>query len=96
MGLKGLPVIRDQLISHGVSTAMPVAIVQQGTTHSQRVFTGTLDNILEIVEREQPKPPTLIIVGEVVALHEKLSWYKGEQDPHQGATSPVIPGTEMA
>ena len=95
MGLKGLPVIRDQLISHGVSTTMPIAMVQQGTTHSQRVFTGTLDNILEIVEREQPKPPTLIIVGEVVALHEKLSWYKGERDPHQGATSPIIPGTEM-
>ena len=95
MGLKGLPVIRDQLVSHGVSTDMPIALVQQGTTHSQRVFTGTLDNILEIVEREQPKPPTLIIVGEVVALHEKLSWYKGEQEPNQGATSPIIPGTEM-
>jgi len=95
MGLKGLPVIRQQLTAHGVSPAMPIALVQQGTTHLQRVFTGTLDNILEIVEKEQPKPPTLIIVGEVVALHKKLSWYKGEPAPNQGATSPVIQGTEM-
>ena len=94
MGLKGLPVICERLSAHGVSPDMPIALVQQGTTHSQRVFTGTLSNILEIVEREQPKPPTLIIVGEVVALHEKLSWYKGKQEPNRGANSPIIPGSE--
>ncbi len=95
MGLKGLPVICSKLVEYGMPDDTPIALVQQGTTHSQRVFTGTLSNILETVEREQPKPPTLIIVGEVVALHKKLSWYKGEQSPHQDATSPIIPGTEM-
>jgi len=76
MGLKGLPVITRELQAHGVSADMPAALVQQGTTHMQRVFTGTLENIVDIVEKEQPKPPTLIIIGEVVELHEKLSWYK--------------------
>jgi uroporphyrin-III C-methyltransferase / precorrin-2 dehydrogenase / sirohydrochlorin ferrochelatase len=38
------------------------------------------------VEREQPKPPTLIIVGEVVNLQEKLSWYKAPKNGTQGAT----------
>ncbi|WP_456447376.1 siroheme synthase CysG [Thiolapillus sp.] len=95
MGLMGLPVIIDKLIEHGVSAQMPIALVQQGTTHLQRVFTGTLNNILEVVEREKPKPPTLIIVGEVVQLHEKLSWYKGEKQGRQGATSPVEPGTQL-
>ena len=76
MGLKGLPVITRELQAHGVSADMPVALVQQGTTHMQRLFTGTLENIMDIVEKEQPKPPTLIIIGEVVELHEKLSWYK--------------------
>ncbi len=76
MGLKGLPVITRELQAHGVSADMPAALVQQGTTHMQRVFTGTLKTIMDIVEKEQPKPPTLIIIGEVVELHEKLSWYK--------------------
>ncbi len=95
MGLMGLPVIVEKLQEHGVPADMPIALVQQGTTHLQRVFTGTLENILEIVEKEQPRPPTLIIVGEVVKLHEKLSWYKGERQARQGATSPVQPGTEL-
>ncbi|HDK38396.1 MAG TPA: uroporphyrinogen-III C-methyltransferase [Thiolapillus brandeum] len=95
MGLMGLPVIVEKLIENGVSEDMPIALVQQGTTHMQRVFTGKLSNILEIVEREKPKPPTLIIVGEVVQLQEKLSWYKGEKGGRQGATSPVQPGTEL-
>ncbi len=95
MGLHGLPVIVEKLQEHGVPADMPIALVQQGTTHLQRVFTGTLENILEIVAREKPKPPTLIIVGEVVKLHDKLSWYKGEREGRQGATSPVEPGTEL-
>ncbi len=95
MGLLGLPVIVEKLQEHGVPASMPIALVQQGTTHLQRVFTGTLENILEVVEREKPKPPTLIIVGEVVKLHDKLSWYKGEHQGWQGATSPVQPGTEL-
>jgi len=89
MGLLGLPVITEQLIKHNVSPEMPVALVQQGTTEHQRVFTGTLSNIQSIVEREKPKPPTLIIVGDVVRLQEKLSWYKAPKQPSKGATSPI-------
>ncbi|MCP3665137.1 MAG: uroporphyrinogen-III C-methyltransferase [Gammaproteobacteria bacterium] len=91
MGLLGLPVICKELISHGVSPKMTIALIQQGTTEHQRVFTGTLSNIQEIVEREKPKPPTLIIVGEVVELEEKLSWYKAPDKPRLGATSPITP-----
>ncbi|MBF0256895.1 MAG: uroporphyrinogen-III C-methyltransferase [Gammaproteobacteria bacterium] len=94
MGLQGLPLIARQLIAHGRSADTPAALVQQGTTHMQRVFTGTLASLPGIIEREQPKPPTLIIVGEVVELQEKLSWYKAPSDSSQGATTPVQPGTE--
>jgi uroporphyrin-III C-methyltransferase / precorrin-2 dehydrogenase / sirohydrochlorin ferrochelatase len=51
--------------------------VQQGTTPRQRVFSGTLASIVELAERERPKPPTLIIVGQVVKLRDKLAWYGG-------------------
>jgi uroporphyrin-III C-methyltransferase/precorrin-2 dehydrogenase/sirohydrochlorin ferrochelatase len=90
MGLHGLPEICRQLVAHGVSPDMPAALVQQGTTHQQRVFTGNLRTLPDIVAREQPKPPTLIIVGEVVQLQEKLSWYKTPEESDQGATSPIV------
>jgi uroporphyrin-III C-methyltransferase/precorrin-2 dehydrogenase/sirohydrochlorin ferrochelatase len=89
MGLVGLPVICRELQRHGVAADMPIALIQQGTTHLQRVFTGTLENILELVERQRPKPPTLIIVGHVVELQEKLAWYEAPPHSEQGATSPV-------
>ncbi len=76
MGLLGLPVIRRELLARGADPDLPVALVQQGTTPKQRVFTGTLRTITDTVEREKPKPPTLIIVGDVVRLQEKLSWYR--------------------
>jgi uroporphyrin-III C-methyltransferase / precorrin-2 dehydrogenase / sirohydrochlorin ferrochelatase len=90
MGLAGLPIIVEQLIAHGVSPAMPVALIQQGTTHLQRVYSGTLANILELVEADPPEPPTLIIVGEVVKLREKLSWFNPPDEPHLGATTRVV------
>ncbi|MES9858289.1 MAG: siroheme synthase CysG [Sedimenticola sp.] len=88
MGLLGLPVIIKELIAHGVAPDMTIALVQQGTTENQKVFTGTLENILTIVEREKPKPPTLIIVGRVVELQEKLSWYKAPEKPEFNTTFP--------
>ena len=95
MGLKGLPVISRELQAHGMPGDTPAALVQQGTTHQQQVHIGTITSLPEIVERKQPKPPTLIIVGDVVRLHEKLSWYEVPEISDNGATSPVAPGTEL-
>lgn len=80
MGLVGLPVICQQLIAHGRSADTPAALVQQGTTSNQRVFTGTLGNLAERVASEQVQAPTLVIVGEVVKLREKLAWFEGAQN----------------
>lgn len=76
MGIKGIEVICSELIKHGVSPDMPAALVQQGTTPQQRVHTGTLRTLPDIVKTQDVRPPTLIIVGNVVKLHEKLSWFK--------------------
>jgi uroporphyrin-III C-methyltransferase/precorrin-2 dehydrogenase/sirohydrochlorin ferrochelatase len=92
MGLVGLPQIVDKLVEHGVKPEMPVALVQQGTTHMQKVYVGTLATILETVEQDPPQPPTLVIVGEVVRLRDKLAWFRTEPDPEQGATTPILPG----
>ena len=76
MGLKGLKTICSKLMEHGMSEDMPAALVQQGTTPNQRVYTGTLGTLPSLVERHNVKAPTLIIVGEVVTLRDKLGWYQ--------------------
>ncbi|ROS04554.1 uroporphyrin-III C-methyltransferase/precorrin-2 dehydrogenase/sirohydrochlorin ferrochelatase [Sinobacterium caligoides] len=75
MGLTGLPVICQQLIAHGRAATTPIALIQQGTTRHHRVLTGTLETINAIVAAEKVRAPTLIIVGEVVNLHDKLNWF---------------------
>lgn len=75
MALVGLAQICEQLITKGISATMPVAVVQQGTTPSQRVVTGTLADIAEKVAQMGVKPPCLTIIGEVVLLRAKLNWF---------------------
>jgi uroporphyrin-III C-methyltransferase/precorrin-2 dehydrogenase/sirohydrochlorin ferrochelatase len=75
MGMHSIPVISKQLIEHGLSADTPVALVQQGTTPDQRVYIETLGSLPTLGERHTVKPPTIIIVGEVVSLHGKLRWF---------------------
>ncbi|AUF97045.1 uroporphyrinogen-III C-methyltransferase [Pseudomonas sp. 02C 26] len=80
MGLVGLPTICAELIRHGRAATTPAALVQQGTTRNQRVFTGTLADLPAMVAKHEVHAPTLVIVGEVVQLREKLAWFEGTQD----------------
>lgn len=77
MGLVGLPLICEQLIRHGRAADTPAALIQQGTTRNQRVFTGTLANLPQLVAQHEVHAPTLVIVGEVVTLRQKLAWFEG-------------------
>ena len=76
MGLVGLPRICEELIKHGMKPDMPMALVQQGTTKHQKVLLGTLSTMPALVLENKIQAPTLIIVGEVVQLHEKLKWFQ--------------------
>lgn len=80
MGLVGLPTICAELIRHGRAASTPAALVQQGTTRNQRVFTGTLADLPQLVAQHEVHAPTLVIVGEVVQLREKLAWFEGAQN----------------
>ena len=75
MGLVGLEKICQSLIAHGSPKDLPVALVQQGTTTNQRVITGTLETLPATIDGLNIKPPTLIIIGTVVTLHDKLNWF---------------------
>jgi uroporphyrin-III C-methyltransferase/precorrin-2 dehydrogenase/sirohydrochlorin ferrochelatase len=89
MGLKGLPLLCDALVKHGLDSSTPAAIIQQGTLPTQRVVTGTLSTLPELAAAAGLKAPTLIIVGNVVKLREKLGWYQPELHSEQTHRSPL-------
>ncbi|MEN9898211.1 MAG: Siroheme synthase : Uroporphyrinogen-III C-methyltransferase [Pseudomonadota bacterium] len=75
MGLIGLEKICNALILHGSDPMLPIAVVEKGTTAQQRVIIGTLSTLPNKIRHETLKAPTLIIIGNVVSLHEKLNWF---------------------
>jgi uroporphyrinogen III methyltransferase / synthase len=79
MGVKNLPHIADSLITKKhFPPETPVALISWGTRPEQRVVTGTLQDIVTRVEKEKIKPPSIIIVGGVVTLREKLRWFDNQ------------------
>jgi uroporphyrin-III C-methyltransferase / precorrin-2 dehydrogenase / sirohydrochlorin ferrochelatase len=85
MGLHGLQGICDNLMAHGVDPDMPAALVQKATTPEQRELIGTLASLPDIAKSSEITPPTLVVVGEVIQLHQKLKWFetqnKAEHEP---------------
>ncbi|OCG00371.1 siroheme synthase CysG [Gilliamella sp. wkB112] len=73
MGLSQAENIGKQLIKHGMDINTPVAIVEDGTTTKQKVIYGVLNNLTQL--SIQACSPSLIIIGPVVALREKLNWF---------------------
>nr|WP_158161946.1 uroporphyrinogen-III C-methyltransferase [Vibrio mimicus] len=73
MGLSNAAMIAQQLQQHGRHASMPVAIIERGTQTSQKVLIGTLQTLPSLATQAQS--PALIVVGEVVALADKLHWF---------------------
>lgn len=75
MGLINSADIVSKLMANGRNGDTPVAIVERGTTISQRVVTGQLSTLVSLIEQEKIASPALIIVGEVVSLQQRLQWF---------------------
>lgn len=73
MGLNQAATIQQKLIEYGMPGEMPVAIVENGTAVTQRVIDGTLSQLGELAQ--QMNSPSLIIIGRVVGLRDKLNWF---------------------
>ncbi len=74
MGVKNLPIIVKNLIASGRDSKTPVALIEWGTLPRQKVVTGTLRTIVRLASRI--KPPAVTVVGDVVSLRDKLSWFE--------------------
>ena len=80
MGTLKAQVIAERLQQYGRAANTPVAIISQGTQLTQKTAIGTLENLAELAEKAET--PALIVVGEVVKLHEQLAWF-GEEKQRQ-------------
>ena len=75
MGLVSLPDISAGLILAGRDPATPAAMISQGTQAEQQVVIGTLESLPAQAAAAQPVAPTLIIIGDVVGLYPRYSWF---------------------
>lgn len=76
MGVESLDGIVQKLLSGGIDPAKPVAIVQSGTYPQQKAVISTLGSIVADAEKNEIKPPSVIVIGEVANLGRKLAWFK--------------------
>jgi uroporphyrinogen III methyltransferase/synthase len=76
MGIFAIREIADAIMSNGRSANTPAIVVRWGTRPDQETLTGTLATIADKIDAAHLKPPATVIIGEVVALHQKLSWFE--------------------
>ncbi len=76
MGVKNLPLIIEKLVANGLERSTPAAVIENGCQPSQRTVSGTLADIAVKVKEAVIRPPSIIIVGSVVALREKINWFE--------------------
>ncbi|MCW3838658.1 uroporphyrinogen-III C-methyltransferase [Micromonospora yasonensis] len=66
MGLKNLAAIGATLIAHGRPADTPAAVIQEGTTASQRMLRSTLGAVAADVTAAGLRPPAIVVLGDVV------------------------------
>ena len=94
MGVKNLPSIADNLMTHGRPAETPVAVIRWGTTPRQRTVTATLATVVDSVRQAGIKAPAIIIVGNVVNLRDTMQWF--ERRPLLGRRIVVTRAREQA
>lgn len=94
MGMKNLPEITAKLMESGLSGDTPAALVYWGTTEKQRSLASTLSDLPAAAAREGFANPSIIVVGDVVRLKDKLNWF--EKKPLFGRTVVVTRAREQA
>ena len=81
MGLGHIEELARAFVANGADPDLPAAVVDNGARANQRVVVGTLATIAAQARAAALRGPTIIIVGTVVALRDKLKWYEGVPSP---------------
>jgi uroporphyrinogen III methyltransferase/synthase len=94
MGLSHFDEIARRIMAAGRDRSTPAMAVRWGTRPDQDVLTGTIESLGSLIHAHGLKPPATIIVGDVVSLRGKLSWY--EKLPLHGRRIVVTRAREQA
>ncbi len=82
MGIHNLPYIIGQLLAAGLSTTTPIALIRWGTRPEQEELSGTLETIVQQVEKTGFSAPAIAVIGQVVTLHAMLANCRPPQTNH--------------
>jgi uroporphyrinogen III methyltransferase/synthase len=94
MGVKNLAENCRRLVAAGRAAETPAAVIQSGTTFSQRTVVGTLETIAVRAQAADIRPPAVLVVGGVVELSGPLTWW--ENRPLWGKTAVVTRSRDQA
>ncbi len=75
MGLVSLKDVMASFIQNGAAPETPVAVIDNGTRIDQQVITGVMQDIAEKAETAKLEGPAMVIVGSVVTLRDRLTWF---------------------
>lgn len=75
-----LPDIVTNLLHAGADANIPFVVVEQATTPNQFVHRFTLSEFANIKTRKDFISPSLVIIGNVVSLHEKFAWLTNAEE----------------
>ena len=78
MGVKRLAQITAELLKHGASPSLPVALIRWGTTNRQQTVRGPLSDIARLVSEAGFTAPAVAVFGEVVGLRNTLNWFENK------------------
>lgn len=77
MASKNLMTMIDSLLAYGRQPSTPIAVIEQATTSSQEIYISTLEESKTDFAEQQFLSPSLVIIGEVVKLHNQFRWFTG-------------------
>lgn len=76
MGVGNLEYIMARTLENGMRPDMPVAIISNATRSNQKVLTSTASEVVEAAKAADIKPPSLLVIGEVVDMRTQLNWFE--------------------
>ena len=77
MGTVNAQIISEKLIDAGLPASTPVAIINNGTRPDQKVIQTSLDGMPGIIIENGIRGATLLVIGQVAGLANKIGWFKG-------------------
>jgi len=81
MGIGTLPEIATRLLAAGRAPETPLAVVSRASRQDQSMLVTTLAESVMAVRRQRPPSPAIIVLGDVVRLHQTIGWF--EPNPQQ-------------